>query len=193
MQVNMKPNRILITAFILLVFTGALYRLVPDRPLGFAPQFAMAIFGGALIKDRKWAIALPVFSMFLSDALFELLTRAGVVSMPGFYEGQWINYLLIAGVTFIGMAIRKVNVRQIALASVAAPVAYFLLSNGALWLGGGGYARPKTAAGLMQCYADALPFFKGSLAATLCFSALLFGAYLLVQRSAGRKIEQALV
>lgn len=188
----MKQRSNLLIIFGALIITGALYRLLPGRPLGFAPQLAMALFGGAVIKDKKWAFALPVFSMFLSDALFELLTRAHLVNMPGFYEGQWINYLLIAGITFIGMAIKNLKVLNIALGALAAATVYFLLSNSIVWLGGGGYGRPFTASGFSQCMMDGLPFFKGSLAATICFSALLFGGYFLMNRSASRMRTQAI-
>ncbi len=189
----MKQRSNIFIIFGALIITCALYRLVPGRPLGFAPQLAMALFGGAVIKDKKWAFALPVFSMFLSDLLFELLTRAHIVNMPGFYSGQWINYLLIAGITFIGMAIRNFNVLNVAVGSVAAAVLYFILSNGIVWLGGGGYGRPMNASGFYQCMADGLPFFKGSLAATICFSTLLFGGYYLLQRNASRRMQQALI
>jgi ABC-type microcin C transport system permease subunit YejB len=69
----MKLNRSFVWAFVLLVLVAALYRLMPNRPLGFAPQIAMALFGGAMIKDRKWAISLPLLSMLISDILFQVL------------------------------------------------------------------------------------------------------------------------
>ena len=183
----MKQNKTTIIVFILLIVMGAVC-----RPLGFAPQLAMALFGGAVIRDKKWAFALPVFSMFISDAIFELLTRAHVLNMPGFYPGQLINYALIAAITFIGMAIKRINVVNVAVATVIAPVVYFLLSNFAVWASDAlGYAM--NASGLMACYAAALPFFKDSLVHTVCFSALLFGGYYIIQRSYTQKMQQSLV
>lgn len=182
----MKQNRTTIIILILLIVVGALC-----RPFGFAPQLAMALFGGAVIADKKWAFALPVFSMFISDALFELLTRADVLNMPGFYQGQWVNYLLIAGITFIGMAIRKINLANVLGGALIASVVYFLLSNTAVWLGGGGLGRPISASGFYMCLMDGAPFFKGTLLNTLCFSAALFGGYNLVQRSG--KMQKAIV
>jgi hypothetical protein len=53
-----------------------------------------------------------------------------------------------------------------------------------VWISGGGYHRPFTGAGLMQCYADGVPFYQMSLLATPVFSAVLFGIWFLVnQRS----------
>ena len=172
----MKRNKILI-AFALLIITGALYRIIPGRPFGFAPQIAMALFGGAILSDKKWAFALPLFSMFLSDALYEMLYRSGLTTMAGFYEGQGVNYLLLAGITFIGIGMRRVNVTNVAVGSIAAPVLFFLTSNFATWLGHGGYNLPMTGEGLFQTYVFGLPFFYMSLVSTMLFSGALFGAW----------------
>jgi len=89
----MKITRSVIVALVLLILVSALYRIVPNRPDGFAPQYAMAIFGGALfIKNKKWAFALPLLSIFLSDALYQLLYNAGLSTRRGFYSCQWQNY-----------------------------------------------------------------------------------------------------
>src|SRR5215831_20219422 len=99
----MKITRSVIIALILLILVSALYRVVPNRPMGFAPQYAMAIFGGAIfVKNKKWAFVLPLLSMFLSDLLYQILYNSSLSATPGFYEGQWQNYLLVAGLTFIG-------------------------------------------------------------------------------------------
>ena len=179
----MKITRSVIVALVLLILVSALYRIVPNRPDGFAPQYAMAIFGGALfIKNKKWAFVLPLLSMFLSDALYQVLYNLGSSATPGFYSGQWQNYLLIGGLTCIGFLVKKINVVNVLLASIAAPSVYFLLSNFFVWIGGGGLQRPKTFAGLIQCYNDALPFYPNSVYATLFFSLILFGGYFLLKK-----------
>jgi hypothetical protein len=105
--------------------------------------------------------------------------------MPGFYEGQWQNYLLFAMLVGIGWLVKKLNVLNIFLASLAAPTLYFILSNFVVWAGWSGtrgLGRPKTWDGLMFCYSDALPFYKTSIYATFVFSAILFGSYFLISR-----------
>ena len=157
---------------------------MPGRPLGFAPQIAMAIFGGAVIKDKKWAFLLPLLSMFVSDVLFELFFRAGVLSTPGFYEGQFTNYVLFGLMTVFGFMIRKINIPKVILACVAAPTAFFLLSNFFVWASNSataGLGRPKTFEGLIQCYNDGLPFYPGSLYSTFVFSFILFGGYYMLR------------
>ena len=77
---------------IILIVIAAVYRVIPGRPDGFAPQIAMALFGGAIIKDKKWAFALPLFSMFLSDLLYQALFSMHLSERQGFYQGQLTNY-----------------------------------------------------------------------------------------------------
>lgn len=183
----MKSNKSLILTMIVLIVMAALYRIVPGRPLGFAPQIAMALFGGAVIKDKKWAFALPIFSMFLSDLLFQALYSAGVTSIVGFYDGQLLNYCLFALMVVMGFTIKKINVVNVVAASLAAPTVFFLLSNFITWSGmaGGlrGLNRPLTFPGMLMAFNDGLPFYKGALMATLFFSTLLFGGYYLFTRN----------
>ena len=107
----MKINKSILVSFILLVVVSALYRAWDGRPFGFAPQIAMAIFGGAMIKDKRWAILMPLLSIFLSDLLYEVLYMNGLSSIKGFYfgEGQLTNYLLILGLTFFATEVVPIN------------------------------------------------------------------------------------
>lgn len=180
----MKFSKNLVISFVLLIVIASLYRILPGRPWGFAPQIAMALFAGAVVKDKKYAFALPLLSMFLSDLLYHVLYLAGLGQIPGFYGGQFLNYLMLTSITLIGFFIREKNIGSMVMGFVAGPTAYFLISNFAVWIGGGGYQRPKTFNGLMMCYADGLPFYQMSLISTVVFGAVLFSAYgLLSKRS----------
>ncbi|HXB45336.1 MAG TPA: DUF6580 family putative transport protein [Puia sp.] len=181
----MKLNKSLIWSLLLLTLVAALYRIIPGRPWGFAPQWAMAVFSGAVIRNKKWAFALPVLSMLISDIIYQALYMKGLSSIEGFYDGQWQNYLLFALLVVIGFFIKKINVQSIFIASLVAPSGYFLLSNLVLWAGWSGtrgLGRPKTFSGLMQCYTDALPFYGTSVVATIVFSGILFGTYYLISK-----------
>jgi hypothetical protein len=184
----MKSNKSLIWTMVALIIIAALYRIVPGRPLGFAPQIAMALFGGAVIKDKKWAFALPIFSMFLSDLLYQGLYSAGISgTYGGFYDGQLLNYCLFALMVVIGFAVKKINLVNVFAASLIAPTVFFLLSNFITWSGmaGGlrGLNRPLNFEGLLMAWNDGLPFYKGALLATLFFSTLLFGGYYLLTKN----------
>src|ERR1700712_5730810 len=120
----MKISKQVIVSFILLIIIASLYRVMPGRQglYGFAPQIAMAVFGGAVIKDKKLAFLLPLLSMFISDVLYEILYRNGVGTIKGFYQGQVTNYVLFGAMTVFGFFIKKLRVGQILFASLAAPV-----------------------------------------------------------------------
>lgn len=182
---DMKWNRSFLVALVLMVLTTALYRIFP-RPLGFAPQIALALFAGAIfVKDKKWAFVLPLVSMLVSDALYQVLYGMGWSDIPGFYKGQALNYLLFAGITVLGFTIRENSWLSKGIAAVVAPTLFFLVSNGLVWWKGGGWQRPKTFDGLVQTYVDGLPFYPNSIYATVFFGLILFTAYrLLVPRSA---------
>ena len=146
----MKISKQLIGSFLLLIVVASLYRIMPGRPYGFAPQIAMAIFGGAIVRDKKLAFILPLLSMLVSDGLYQLLYINGVGNI-------------------------------------------FIISNFLVWASASplaGLARPKTFSGLMMCYADGLPFYPWSVAATVVFSAVLFGSYYFIAR---REAEASLL
>jgi hypothetical protein len=173
----MKSNRSLIVAFILLIVVGSVFRVA-----GFAPQIAMAVFGAAVIADKRLAFVLPLVSMFLSDIIYQLLYESGYMAYGGFYEGQVTNYLILAGITLTGFWARNLHWSRILASTLAAPLLFFVVSNFFVWQAGAGLARPKTWEGLMMCYNDALPFLRSGLTSTVVFSALLFGGYFLVHR-----------
>ena len=92
----MKLNKQIIVALVIMIATSALYRVLPGRPYGFAPQIAIALFGGSLFATKKqYAFLLPILSMFISDLLYQVLFQLHLSPMQGFYEGQLLNYILI--------------------------------------------------------------------------------------------------
>ena len=97
----MKFNRSTLLSFLLLIVAASLYRVWDGRPFGFAPQIAMAIFGGAVIKDKRLAFVLPLLSMLLSDLLYQALYVNGLSSIQGYYSGQWVNYLILPGLQYL--------------------------------------------------------------------------------------------
>lgn len=182
----MKIDKSLIVAFILLVIIASLYRIMPGRPFGFAPQIAMALFAGSIVKDKKYSFLLPLFSMLISDIIYEVLFRLDLSAIAGFYEGQFINYLLFIAVTVIGFWIKKENVLKIVAGSLVGATFYFIASNLVVWIGGGlalnNLPYPKTFDGLISCFAAGIPFYQASLYATLFFSGILFGGYFLINK-----------
>jgi hypothetical protein len=178
----MKLNKEIVIALIIMIVTSALYRVLPGRPFGFAPQIAIALFSGSLfVKNKHFAFLLPLISMFLSDLMYQVLYVNHLSPIQGFYEGQLQNYLLIAATAIFGFGLQTNNVSKFVGNFIAAPTLFFLISNFMVWASFGGYQHPMTASGLMQTMVDGLPFYGYSVAGTFVFGAIMFGGFKLVQ------------
>lgn len=177
----MSNKKTTILVFILLIIVCALYRVWENRPFGFAPQIAMALFAGSVIKDKRFSFLVPLLSMLVSDLLYQLLYIQGLTQIKGFYTGIWANYILFTLITVIGFYINNKKIGSILVGSLAGVIFFFIASNFLNWLGGGldinNQPYPKTFDGLMNCFAAGLPFLRGSLWATLVFNAIFFGSY----------------
>lgn len=190
----MKKNYSVLLTLLLLVLSASLYRVWEGRPAGFAPQIAMALFGGAVIANKRLALVLPLLSMLISDVIYQALYVYGYSDIPGFYGGQFLNYTLFAGLTVFGFLLKSRKPLKIAAFTISGSVLFFLTSNFFVWLGNGGFKRPKTFEGLLQCYADGLAFYRDNGAITgfwgnfilgdLFFAAILFTAYALLHKPA---------
>ena len=182
----MKNNKALILVFVLLVISAALYRVWDGRPFGFAPQIAMALFAGSVIKDKRFSFLVPLLSMLVSDVLYQALYSQGLTPIKGFYEGQWVNYILFTSITVIGFFIKKNKIGSIIVGSLAGAIFFYLTSNFFDWIGGGldinNQPYPKTFEGLINCFVAGLPFFRGSVWATLLFNGIFFGCFYLYER-----------
>ncbi|MBI5661285.1 MAG: hypothetical protein HZC46_03960 [Ignavibacterium album] len=157
---KITPNFLVVT---LMVFAAAFVRLIPHPP-NFAPIAAIALFGGAYFNKKSLAFAVPLSAMFLTDAII------------GFHSGMWIVYLSFALIVVIGMLmLKKVNVKNVVLASVTASISFFIITNFGVWAFGTMY--PKNIAGLIECYIAAIPFIQNTLIGDLFFSGIMFGVF----------------
>lgn len=178
-----QPRSLLLSSALLIVF-AALSRLLPHYP-NFTAVGAIAVFGGAVIKDKKWALLLPLAALFLSDVCLHLFT-----STPGFYGGeQAFVYGGFILVTLLSFLIKKATVANITLAAVWSGLVFFIVSNLGIWLLGSFYTKDVT--GLIACFTAALPFYKNeffgnfvlnSIYGNLFFSAILFGSYYAIKK-----------
>jgi hypothetical protein len=198
----MKLDKSTWLAVALLVLVSAVSRIMSFHIAGLAPQMAMALFGGAIIKNKKWAFALPLASLLLSDGIMQWMYSMDMVDRPGFYDGQWTVYLCFAAVTVFGFLMKKVNVKNTILFGISGSLIFFILSNFFVWISGGGYGHPITTDGMLLCYGDALAFYRdyglihGFVAnfvlGDLAWTAVLFGGYFLLSKmSFAKKLETA--
>jgi hypothetical protein len=152
-----------------LIVLAATLRLLP-HPENFAPIAAVAIFGGALLP-RRLAVAVPVAAMVLTDL---------VIGWHDLILLVWLLYALMALASSVWL--RKNSFARTAGLTLGSSVAFFVVTNFAVWVQSGMYEH--TWAGLAQCFTLAIPFFRNSLVSDLFYVGLLFGAYALATRMA---------
>jgi hypothetical protein len=96
--------------------------------------------------------------------------------------------------------LKRITALRVLTFSISGSIIFFVLSNFAVWAGGGGFGRPKTFDGLMMCYYDGLAFlrdyglvkgFYGNLfIGDLFFCTLLFGSFYLLNRTFAERTNQ---
>ncbi|MFT5327221.1 MAG: hypothetical protein ACI8P0_005110 [Planctomycetaceae bacterium] len=170
-----QPRFLILTALVLL---AALVRLI-DGAQNFAPIGAMALFGGACFASRKAAFLVPLSAMLLSDVLLNLTRHSNLWSEA--WKLTAFTYLAFVLVVSLGMLLRNRtrSVFAIAGGSLVGSIVFFLVSNFGWWMTMGFHA--PNFAGLTQCYVQALPFFRNTIASDLAFNAVLFGCFALAE------------
>ncbi len=177
----MKQRTTLVIIAIVMIVAAALSRIA-FYPLNFSPVIAMALFGGAVIKDKKLAFILPLLAMFISDVLFEVTGIA-----PGFWGwGQLVGYGILALITVFGFRLKKISALNVAGFSVASSLIFFFLSNSSVWLFDTA-TYSNNFSGWISCLTAGIPFLQNGLAADLVYSTVFFGGYYLLEKYAFNK------
>jgi hypothetical protein len=164
-----------------LTLAAAISRIIP-HPYNFAPFAAVALFGAATFPGRWSAVLVPFGSLLLGDCLLEVTYRAGWQPNWGFHRGQWVVYASLIPSLLLGFAIRgRRTVTNVAAATLAGSVFFFLSTNFAVWASGSIDVYPRTIQGLLLCYEAAIPFFKNTLAGDFVYATALFGGLALAE------------
>ena len=164
-----KENLLYRTLFALvLIVLAAALRIAP-HPWNFTPVGAMALFSGALLKDRRLAFLFPLVALFAGDIFI------------GFHKLILIVYASFLINVAIGLWLRgRRTVARISLATVLGAIQFFLITNFAVWQFLSGY--PHNSSGLLACYIAGIPLFWNTLGGDALYAALLFGGYALAER-----------
>jgi len=156
-----------ILAAVMIVLAAAL-RIVP-HPWNFTPIGAMALFSGAMFRDRRVAFLFSLAALFAGDlfiGLHRLIPVVYVSFLLSVLIGTWLanrrSIPRIAGAVFLGA------------------LQFFLVTNFAVWQLFGTY--PHTPSGLAACYLAGLPFFGNALAGDALYATLLFGIFALAEK-----------
>jgi hypothetical protein len=161
-----------------LIVAAALTRLLP-HPSNFAPITAMAVFGAVRFGRWPTAVLAPLLALFVSDLAKEVLYRNGLSPDWGLYRGMWVVYGTTALIALLSRPARGTrSPAAIVGVTLLGSCVFFVVTNFAVWADGSiGY--PLTAAGLAQCYVEALPFFRNSLLGDAVYATVLFGGWAL--------------
>jgi hypothetical protein len=157
-----------------MIVAAAAARLIPHPP-NFTPVGAMALFAGATLADRRWAVLIPLAALFLSDLAL------GSHSTLLFVYGAFVLITLL-GRTLMN---HRRSPLRIGGASLAASLLFFMVTNFGSWISYDWY--PRTLEGLWACYMAAIPFFGNTVGGDLIYSAALFGGLALIETFASAK------
>jgi len=151
------------------IVLAAVLRIAP-HPFNLTPVGAMALFSGALFRNRLAAFLFPLAALFAGDVFvgFHRLMPAVYASFAvSVAIGRWLggsrSVIRLGGAVFLGA------------------LQFYLVTNFALWAVGGFY--PRTAAGLAACYAAGIPYFGNTLAGDALYAAVLFGGFRFAEKT----------
>ncbi len=162
-----------------LIIACVLYRLATgtvaagaDWLPNFAPIGALALCGAAFLP-RRWAIALPLAAIFISDLVLNVWF--GLALLDG---GMLFRYAALGMVAWLGWSLRdRRSFATLLPASVAGSLLFYVLSNTSAWLMLPAYS--KTLAGWVQANWLGLPgfppaylFLRNTLVSDLLFTSV---------------------
>ena len=154
-------------ALALIILVAALR--IAAHPWNFTPVGAMALFAGAVLRDRRLAFLFPLLALFAGDLFV------------GFHKLMFVVYASFLVNVAIGLWLRDCRtITRISLATLLGAIQFFLVTNFAVWQFLSGF--PHTASGLLACYIAGIPFFWNTLAGDVFYATVLFGGYALAER-----------
>ena len=126
-----NPRTLALIIFILLIGVVRTYLSVDENMFGlsnFSPVGAMALFGGAYF-DKKWkSFFFPLFTLLVSDVVLQFT----VFYRPGnglLYGGWYYVYGAFILMVLVGRCLKKINLLNIFLASIAAVIIHWLVTG----------------------------------------------------------------
>jgi len=169
----MNKINISYVVIISLILFASFTRIIPHMP-NFTPIGAMALFGGAYLKNKYHALIIPIASLWISDLIINNFIFSFYSDFSWFYPGflwQYASFILIIIVGYFFL--KKLNFKNVFISTIFSSVLFFIITNLGVWLSGTMYSLDLQ--GLITCYFMALPFFKGTVLGFICYSTFLFG------------------
>ena len=170
----------------LLILLAVLSRIVPHSWMNFTAVGGGLLYFGARrpLREAIWpVVALMATDVYLTIAFYHF---------PWHTSAYLITWAWYAAVIVLGRIILKdrITVSRVIAAPVIASTSFFLISNYAVWIGSILY--PHSLAGLVACYAAALPFYRNDVLSTTLITGLAFGLPMLAHRLAEQRAHSKL-
>lgn len=159
-----------------LIVIGVLSRLIPHPP-NVTAVVGVSLLGAYAIRSPWLAAFVPVAVMALADVVL------------GWHSSALFPYAgMLAGALIGRGLLRQLSLVRLGGAAFLASLAFFLISNFGVYLGGYyGFGLD----GLVACYVAAIPFWGLSLIGDLGSTAILFGLFVLARRYVDRDASAA--
>jgi len=165
----MRPRSLgaVCVCFCLLVATIVAGRLLPHSS-NMVPVAGAALFSGFLFRRRLVGLAVPIVGLLVSDLVI------------GFYDWQ-VMVAVYVGLTLpvlLAPLLSRLTVLRLLGCCLVASIMHFVMTNAAVWAFQSIYEH--NFAGLVKCFAAAIPSFRNEFAGDLAWTAAFFGTYAIV-------------
>src|SRR6266481_625745 len=122
-EISQKENLLYRTLLALaLIVLAAALRIAP-HPWNFTPVGAMALFSGAVLKDRRLAFLFPLLGLFAGDIFV------------GFHKLMFLVYASFLVNVVIGLWLHdRCTVGRVSLGTLAGSIQFFFVTNFGVWL-----------------------------------------------------------
>jgi hypothetical protein len=166
----MKKSTIILVTVAAVLAIGL--RLIEGPMHNFSAMGALAVLCGAVVRPTWLGLLIPLAARLLTDTVLELRTG------HGWYGSILFDYAAYVGSFGIGRMIRPQRSVSALGSGLLAAISFFVVSNVGVWClpHEGMYLYPRTFAGLMDCFTQALPFAQGTFLGDIGFTLAFFGA-----------------
>ena len=147
----------------------------PEGWMQFTPVgAALLYFGSRAPLKRMW---IPLAALIAADIYLTQVSYAYPLTADHLVTWAWYAGVILLGGALLG---KQITPLRVVAGSLTASVAFFLMSNLAVWAVWNMY--PRTLAGLATAYVAAIPFFRNQMLADLLLAGVLFAIGALVER-----------
>jgi hypothetical protein len=184
MNQNRQQNLQDVLVFALLVAIGVSGRW--GQPLwAFTPTAAAAVFAGFYFSRLAIAAMVPVAILAVSDMILPAYDSTAVllVTYASMVVPIWLGRLLRGESSAVATA------WKLMLCGLVPATLFFVASNFAVWAFKSNYEQ--SLAGLIECYAAALPFYRWMLSGDIFYMSVLMACWLAVTLGASKAREQS--